>query len=363
MLNTMKITSRRLTRVLSELGLRLCAGAGLGASALLLWEYLRPDTGWCTEGSGCDTVRLSSYSHIYGIPVPYFGIAFFAGVLVPILWPRFRVLLPIGAAIGALFAIRLFYIMAYVLRAYCPYCVIVDVASLLLLALALWQTRAEKDNAVLPLSVSSFSVFFAALFPFGYGIATRTVEPAAPVLAEARSSNALPRPIELEQRPGVVTIVEFSDFECPHCRDQHLLFTSILPVYGNKVRVVRKHLPLVDRHDGAEIAARAACCAEEEGRGEEMANALFRAEPINADVCEALAHSLDLDIGAFGSCLVAERTKNRLLYDRRDAEACKVEGLPTFWIGKERFDGRVRDAETLRASIERALRQERRQGG
>lgn len=351
--------SRLSLRALSELGLRLFAGAGLGASGLLLWEYLQPDTGWCTKGSGCDTVRLSSYSHIHGIPVPVFGLVFFAGILGLILWPRFRGLLPIGAAIGTLFAIRLFYIMAYVLHAYCPYCVIVDMSSLFLFALALRQMRRgdKEDARALSLPISTFSVVLAAAFPFGYGLATQTAAPATPAPAAAGTAKALPKPIELEQRPGVVTIVEFSDFECPHCRDQHLLFASVLPRYGDKVRVVRKHLPLLNLHDGAEIAARAACCAEEEGRGEEMASALFHAELLNADMCETLAYRLGLDIGAFGSCLTADRTKNRLLYDRRDADACKVEGLPTFWIGKERFDGKVRDLDTLRVSIERALRQ------
>jgi uncharacterized membrane protein/protein-disulfide isomerase len=327
---------------------------------------MRPDTGWCAKGGGCDAVRLSNYSHIYGIPVPVFGVIFFAGLFGPILSQRMRVLLPMGSALGALFAVRLNYIMAFVLHAYCPFCVMVDASSLALAALALYSARRNHRKHESPsLALSSFTTALAAFLPFAYGLASgevtaATVSPTS-VVKTADTADMLPKPIAQEQRPGVVTIVEFSDFECPYCRAQHLLFTDLLPQYGDKVRVVRKHLPLVGLHEGADIAARSACCAEEEGRGEEMADALYQAEVLNADVCAALAQSLGLNLSDFGSCIKSDRTSKRLLYDRQDAEACKVEGLPTFWIGTERFNGKVGDAEPLRASIERALRQS--QGG
>src|SRR5262249_52821125 len=101
------------------------------------------------------------------------------------------------------------------------------------------------------------------------------------------------------QQQGVVTIVEFVDFECPYCRKLHATLEGLLrePAFAGKVRIVRKEHPLTSMHPHAMTAARAECCAETFDRGEEMAEALYTAPPedLTKEGCEALAVKLGID--------------------------------------------------------------------
>jgi protein-disulfide isomerase len=164
----------------------------------------------------------------------------------------------------------------------------------------------------------------------------------------------LPEAVAREQQPGVATIVEFADFECPYCRRQHEVLNEVLAAYGPRVRFVRKHVPLSRIHPHAEHAARAACCAEEQGRGEAMADALFRSEDLSPEACATTAARLGLNVQEYAACLTAPRIDARLEQDRNAATNAGVHGLPTMFVGRERFGGVV-PAEQLRASIERAL--------
>src|SRR5215471_12266119 len=93
---------------------------------------------------------------------------------------------------------------------------------------------------------------------------------------------SLPPPIaaEMQKTPrGQATVVEYVDFECPFCRRLDDVLAPVLAKYPGRVRVVRKHVPLTKIHPHAEAAARASVCAEAQGQGDAMADALFRAPP------------------------------------------------------------------------------------
>jgi protein-disulfide isomerase len=170
---------------------------------------------------------------------------------------------------------------------------------------------------------------------------------------------SLPPPIAAELRltpPGQATVVEFVDFECPFCRRHEELLTPLLAKHPGRVRVVRKQVPLGSIHPHAEAAARAAACADTLGKGDEMASALFHAQPaaLTDEGTVALAEDLGLDGPAFGACLGDARTKARIAHDQADYEAAAGAGVPLVYIGRERFEG-LQDQATLEAALARAL--------
>jgi protein-disulfide isomerase len=119
----------------------------------------------------------------------------------------------------------------------------------------------------------------------------------------------------------VVTIVEFVDFQCPHCRRLHDELSDVLSSHGDRVRVVRKHVPL----------------------------------PNHAMADGAVARTLGLDMDAYRSCVTSPAVAERIEWDLAAAKDAGVRGLPTFFIGNERFEG-YRSADELSAAIERSLR-------
>jgi protein-disulfide isomerase len=173
------------------------------------------------------------------------------------------------------------------------------------------------------------------------------------------SCSSLPAPIaaEIARTPrGQATIVEYVDFECPFCRRLDEVLAPVLAKHPGRVRVVRKHVPLVKIHPHADAAARAAVCAEAQSKGDAMAEALFRAPPqeLTDEGDLKLATQLALDPEAFRACLGEPRTARRVDADGTEFDAIGGDGVPLLFIGRERLDG-LQDAATLEAAIGRAL--------
>jgi protein-disulfide isomerase len=170
--------------------------------------------------------------------------------------------------------------------------------------------------------------------------------------------STLPGPIEAEiaRTPrGQATVVEYVDFECPFCRRLDAVLAPIVAKQRGRVRVVRKHVPLVTIHPHAAAAARAAVCAEAQGKGDAMADALFRAPPsaMTDEGNGLLANELGLDGPAFRACLADARTAQRLAADTKEFDAIGGEGVPLVFVGRERFEG-LQEEVTLDA-LARAL--------
>jgi protein-disulfide isomerase/uncharacterized membrane protein len=341
----------RRAQALAQVVLTL-ATVGLGTSALLLYLHLFPESGACGPEGGCDMVRTSAWSMVAGIPLPWLGIAYFgvltAAVLVPAL--RRRWLLAALGLGGLASGVTLLVLQAAVIGALCPYCVVVDACSIgagLCLAPAL---------AVPRLRLAGRPVIGA----FGLGAAVPVVLLAIFTSAEppAVSSGPAPGVIADAQAEDRATIVEFIDFECPFCRRQHARMAEVLAALAAEseeppVQLVYKHLPL-RIHPNAREAARFACCAEEQGRGEEMVDALFSRDALSTEACHECASELGLDDAALRECLGSRRPDARLDADAQDARAAAVRRLPTCFVGEQRFEGLQEEA-TLRAAIERAM--------
>jgi protein-disulfide isomerase len=150
-----------------------------------------------------------------------------------------------------------------------------------------------------------------------------------------------------------VTIVEFSDFECPFCRQVQDTLKQIIEQYPGDVRLVFKHLPS-DGHRNSLLAARAAYCAGEQDRFWQFHDALFGARDLSAEGLNELVNRLGLGRDKFAECLGAERSRTAVVKDVEMAKRYHVDSTPSFLINGKLVKGAlsVADFQTL---IEREL--------
>ncbi len=153
-----------------------------------------------------------------------------------------------------------------------------------------------------------------------------------------------------------VTIVEFSDYQCPYCRRVAPTVREVLSRYGDRVSFVFKDLPL-SIHPQAAKAAEAARCAGEQGRYWDYHDALFAASALHDAIFEELARSIGLNVGRFQECLASRRQRAAVEADVRQAQALGISGTPAFLINGILLSGaqpleaftRIIDSELARA--------------
>ena len=151
-----------------------------------------------------------------------------------------------------------------------------------------------------------------------------------------------------------VTIFEWSDYECPYCRNAQELLGRLQGEFPDAVRLVYKDFPLAS-HPGALPAASAARCAGAQGRFWEYHDLLFVAQPAfaRADLI-GYARRLGLDVEPFTECLDSGRFREAVLADQREGREAGVRGTPTLFINQRKFEG-APPLEELRAAVRRAL--------
>ena len=129
-----------------------------------------------------------------------------------------------------------------------------------------------------------------------------------------------------------VTIVEFSDFECPYCGAAHDTVEQVMSSYAGKVRLVYRQFPL-SFHPHAAKAAEASLCAADQGKFWEYHDALFKNQK-KLDPTELKAHASEvgLDGQKFGQCLDSGDKKKAVDADQQAGLAAGVGGTPAFFI-------------------------------
>jgi protein-disulfide isomerase len=150
-----------------------------------------------------------------------------------------------------------------------------------------------------------------------------------------------------------VTIIEFSDYQCPFCR-RHAMAT--LPelkkeyVDSGKVRYVYRDLPLDSVHPQARKAAEAAHCAGDQGKFWEMHDVLFaKQRQLMLDHLKEHATALGLDRAAFDACLDHGKYAKTVSEDEMAGRAVAAAKTPTFFIGRTRTDGTIESVRILGA--------------
>jgi thiol-disulfide isomerase/thioredoxin len=135
-----------------------------------------------------------------------------------------------------------------------------------------------------------------------------------------------------------VTIVEWADFECPHCRHAAPLLDKLVESHPGKVRVVYKFYPL-QAHVHGESAARAAVAAMKQGKFWEMHHTLFEhQDAMEPRDIEKYAKQIGLDLAKFKTDWESEETADRVSRDRKQGDVLALAGTPAIFINGREFD-------------------------
>ncbi len=153
---------------------------------------------------------------------------------------------------------------------------------------------------------------------------------------------------------AAVTIVEFSDFQCPYCAQAKGLVDQVLAAYPKDVRFAYKNFPL-PMHPNADPAARAALAAGKQGKFWEMHDALFaQSGNLSPAAIRAIAEKLRLNVSKFEADMDSPAVKEQLDVEVRQGKVAGVRGTPTFFI-----NGRLAQTRSLagfKAIIEEELK-------
>jgi protein-disulfide isomerase len=153
-----------------------------------------------------------------------------------------------------------------------------------------------------------------------------------------------------------VTLVEYGDYECPHCGRAYPIVKEIQQALGRRLRFVFRNFPLKESHPHAERAAEAAEAAGAQGKFWEMHDRLFERQfALEDSSLVEYAGDLGLDVGRFGGELEQGAYAPRVREDFRSGVSSGVNGTPTFFIAGQRYDDSW-DAAPLLAALERAAK-------
>ena len=151
-----------------------------------------------------------------------------------------------------------------------------------------------------------------------------------------------------------VTLVEFGDFECPHCGALHPVLQAVRKAFGGNLRFVFRHFPLRASHPHALAAAKAVEAAGEQGRFWEMYARLYQhqTELSDADL-ERHARELGLDPGRFAQALGARAHEGRIREDLASAAQSGAQGTPSLFINGQLYQGPL-ERDEIFAALARA---------
>jgi len=152
-----------------------------------------------------------------------------------------------------------------------------------------------------------------------------------------------------------VTLVEYGDYECPHCARAHPIVQEVQRHLGDTVRFVFRNFPLREAHPHAEHAAEAAESVAVHG-GEaafwDMHDLMFEnQETLEDSALVAYGGSLGVDETALADDLVSGAMANRVNRDFRSGIRSGVNGTPTFFVNGQRYDGDWSDADIFAANL------------
>jgi protein-disulfide isomerase len=148
-----------------------------------------------------------------------------------------------------------------------------------------------------------------------------------------------------------VTVVEFSDYECPFCRRAEPVVEQMLKEYAGKVRFEYRHFPLESIHPLARGAAEAAVCADEQGQFWAYHGQLFAGDGSALAQPQLVAHAgkVGLDVNAFQACVASGRARARVDADLEAGKAAGVTGTPAFFVNGVPYSGALPIDEFRRA--------------
>ena len=152
-----------------------------------------------------------------------------------------------------------------------------------------------------------------------------------------------------------VTIIEFSDFQCPFCKRSRDTIEKIKKEYPNDVKIVYRDFPLVF-HPKAPKASEAAECAHEQGKFWEMHDKIYEGAPDKLEVedFKGYAKDLKLNTSKFDKCLDSDKYASEVKKDFEDGQKAGVSGTPTFFVNGRKLVG-AQPYEQFKSLIDKEL--------
>lgn len=163
---------------------------------------------------------------------------------------------------------------------------------------------------------------------------------------ENRFDSAKIKNVPIDDSPSMgnpnapVTIVEFADFQCPHCGEQAPHLDKFVTSRSQDVRFVFKFYVL-GKFPNSENAARAAIAAGKQGKFWEMHHKIFaNQQKLDQQGLDGFAKELGLDVSRLHADMQLPETQERITKDHKLGEDLKIEGTPSIWINGRSYDGR-----------------------
>lgn len=151
-----------------------------------------------------------------------------------------------------------------------------------------------------------------------------------------------------------ITIVEFSDYQCPYCSKVEPLFAQVLEAYPKDVQRVYKQFPLTSIHPNALPASKAAVAAAKQGKFWEMHEKLFANQTsLKPENYTKWAQELNLDMARFEKDMASPEVNSQIEKEMQEARAAEVTGTPTIFVNGKRMQ--QRNFEAFKAVIDAAL--------
>jgi len=159
----------------------------------------------------------------------------------------------------------------------------------------------------------------------------------------------------LGPKDAPITLVEFSDFQCPYCSVATPELKAVLKAYPTQVKLYFKEFPL-DIHDQAELAAQAAAAAHKQGKFWPMHDALFASHhDLSRQAILALASAIGLDMKRFEADIDSKEIKQAVDRDVEDGAKVGVMGTPTLFMDGKHFNGAIK-LEVLKPLLDAELK-------
>ncbi len=152
-----------------------------------------------------------------------------------------------------------------------------------------------------------------------------------------------------------ITVVEFSDFQCPYCAQAVGEINAVLKAYPSQVKLIFKQFPL-EMHPQAELAAKASLAAQKQGKFWEMHDAMFAHQnQLSSEGIKSLAQAAGLDMTKFDADLASTEVSETVIRDVQDGDRAGVEGTPSFFINGQKYNGYL-DLNHIRPIIDNELK-------
>jgi uncharacterized membrane protein/protein-disulfide isomerase len=334
------------------------------------------------EALNCETVARSPWSVFAELPISVWGM--FAYLLFIVLGvyqlvkkislSGFYVVALSGAVIASAI---LAYISTFEIKSLCLFCTTLYVVNTTLFILGIVLLRIHRTSPVQAVRsdfrqvISNISFFLPLAIVLGAGIAA--VYLLLPPYWRTSSFDSLP-PLDsgitedghhwIGAKSPVITITEFSDYECPFCRRAHYNIRMMVARYKDRIRLIHWHMPMDNKcneylsaafHERACEFARAVECAGDQDKFWQMNDQIFGAQETRkaADVnLPEIVDTLKINPDKFEDCMQSADPAKRIGNDIDEGTRRKLPGTPTYFIGAQPYPGGIPE-ETIHNLLKR----------